>query len=58
LVFDKETNFFSCSYVRFRAEPFQILALPINQTDTTLEQTISRLTKIETVWKLFPFVIQ
>jgi len=40
---------FSCSHVRFRTEPFQILPLPVNKTSTTLERIISQLTKIEIV---------
>ncbi|CAF3736697.1 unnamed protein product [Adineta steineri] len=37
----------NCSHVRFRTEPFQILTLPVNTRDTTLERIISQLTKIE-----------
>lgn len=40
---------FSCSHVRFRAEPFQILTVPISTTNSTLEKIISQLTKIEMV---------
>jgi hypothetical protein len=39
----------SCSHIRFRAEPFQILTLSVNKTSTTLERIISQLTKIEIV---------
>jgi hypothetical protein len=41
--------YFSCSHVRFRTEPFQILTLAINKTNTTLEKIFSQLTKIEIV---------
>ncbi|CAF3500404.1 unnamed protein product [Adineta steineri] len=37
----------NCSHIRFRTEPFQILTLPVNTRDTTLERIISQLTKIE-----------
>ncbi|CAF2740628.1 unnamed protein product [Rotaria sp. Silwood2] len=39
----------NCSHVRFRAEPFQILTLPVNKTSTTLERIISQLTNIDIV---------
>jgi len=42
-------NISSCSHVRFRAEPFQILTLPMDKNNTTLERMISQLTKIEPV---------
>ncbi|CAM4919596.1 unnamed protein product [Rotaria socialis] len=38
-----------CSHVRFCAEPFQILILPVSKTTITLEQLLSQLTKIEDV---------
>ena len=41
---------FRSSQVRFRAEPFQILTLPVQRTDTTLERLLFQLTKIELVW--------
>jgi hypothetical protein len=44
-------NSSSCSRIRFRAEPFQILTLSLNKTSTTLERIISQLTKIEIVKK-------
>lgn len=51
LILIKNMIFFSsCSHVRFRAEPFQILTLPINRTNTTLERILSQLTKIEIVY--------
>ncbi|CAF4260367.1 unnamed protein product, partial [Adineta steineri] len=37
----------NCSHVRFRTQSFQILTLPVNTRDTTLERIISQLTKIE-----------
>ncbi|CAF4022989.1 unnamed protein product, partial [Rotaria sordida] len=40
---------FSCSYVRFCSEPFQILTLPVNRINTTLEKLFSQLTKIEII---------
>jgi hypothetical protein len=42
-------NYSRCSHVRFRTEPFQILTLPVNTTNTTLERLLSQLTKIEIV---------
>ncbi|CAF3568596.1 unnamed protein product [Rotaria sp. Silwood1] len=39
----------NCSHVRFRAEPFQILTLPVNKTSTTLEKIISQLTKVDII---------
>ncbi|CAF3539344.1 unnamed protein product, partial [Rotaria sp. Silwood2] len=39
----------NCSHVRFRAEPFQILTLPVNKTSTTLERIISQLTNVDIV---------
>ncbi|CAF0929789.1 unnamed protein product [Adineta steineri] len=39
----------NCSHVRFRTEPFQILILPVNKTNTTLEKILSQLTKIEMI---------
>jgi hypothetical protein len=52
-------NSSSCSHIRFRAEPFQILTLSLNKTSTTLERIISQLTKIEIVKKqIISFIIQ
>jgi len=48
-IFNQKIYYFSCSHIRFRAEPFQILTLPVNKTATTLERIISQLTKIEIV---------
>ena len=48
-MYDEKMNSSSCSHLRFRTEPFQILALPIEKTNTTLERMISQLTKIEPV---------
>ncbi|CAF4224016.1 unnamed protein product, partial [Rotaria sordida] len=39
----------NCSYVRFCSEPFQILTLPVNRINTTLEKLFSQLTKIEII---------
>ncbi|CAF1358935.1 unnamed protein product [Adineta ricciae] len=36
-----------CSHIRFRSEPFQILTLPVNKTNISLERLISQLPKIE-----------
>ncbi len=48
-IFNQKIPYSSCSHIRFRAEPFQILTLPVNKTATTLERIISQLTKIEIV---------
>ncbi len=48
-IFNQKIYYSSCSHIRFRAEPFQILTLPVNKTTTTLERIISQLTKIEMV---------
>ncbi|CAF1263518.1 unnamed protein product [Rotaria sordida] len=39
----------NCSHVRFHAEPFQILILPVNKTSTTLEKIISQLTNVDII---------